>query len=80
VEASPITHVNRQTPPTLFINSDLPRFHAGRDEFIGILNQNNIYSEIHSIEYTPHPFWLFHPWFDETWPLVTLFLNKVLGK
>lgn len=77
VEASPITYVNNQTPPTLFINSSIPRFHAGRDEYTGILQQNGIYFEIHTIENTPHPFWLFHPWFDETWPLISQFLIKV---
>ena len=78
-EASPLSYVNAQTPPTLFINSALPRFHAGRDEFIQVLNRNNIYSEIHTIENTPHPFWLFHPWFDETWPLIINFLNLVFS-
>lgn len=77
VEASPLTTVSDKTPPTLFINSALPRFHAGRDEFIQVLTQNNIYSEIHTIENTPHPFWLFHPWFDETYPLVIHFFNRV---
>jgi acetyl esterase/lipase len=77
VEASPLTYVNNQTPPTLFINSSIPRFHAGRDEFTGILQRYGTYFEIHTIENTPHPFWLFHPWFDETWPLITQFLIKV---
>ncbi|MBW6534038.1 MAG: alpha/beta hydrolase [Mariniphaga sp.] len=80
VEASPLTYVNNETPPTLFINSSIPRFHAGRDEFTGILQQNGIYFEIHTIENTPHPFWLFHPWFDETWPLITQFLTRVFEK
>jgi len=76
VEASPLTYVNNQTPPTLFINSALPRFHAGRDEFVKILTDNNIYYEIHTIPNTPHPFWLFHPWFNETWPYIIDFLAK----
>ena len=76
-EASPINYVNGKTPPTLYINSALPRFHAGRDEFIEVLKQNNIYIEIHTIENTPHPFWLFHPWFDETYPIIVNFLNQV---
>lgn len=78
VEASPLTYVDENTPPTLYLNSALPRFHAGRDEFLEVLNQHNIYSEIHTIEKTPHPFWLFYPWFDEMYPLLTTFLNKVL--
>ena len=43
---SPLTHVNRFSPPTLFINSNVARMHAGRDDYMKILNENNIYSEI----------------------------------
>ena len=78
VEASPLTYVSDDTPPTLFINSALPRFHAGRDEYLKVLNENGIYNEVHTIEETPHPFWLFHPWFDEAVPLVISFLDKTL--
>lgn len=78
VEASPINYAGPKTPPTLFINSALPRFHAGRDEYIKILSGNGIYTEIHTVEKTPHPFWLFNPWFNETWPYVVEFLNKTL--
>ena len=77
VEASPLTYANKNTPPTLYINSALPRFHAGREQLIKVLKENNTYYEIHTIENTPHPFWLFHPWFDETWPIVVKFLDKI---
>lgn len=80
IEASPVQYVDVNTPPTIFINSALPRFHAGRDLFVEVLSEHNIYYEIHSIKDTPHPFWLFHPWFDKTWPKVVLFLNKALNK
>lgn len=76
-EASPLNYVNEKTPPTLFINSALPRFHAGRNEFVQVLTLNNTYSEIYTIANTPHPFWLFQPWFDETYPKIVNFLNKV---
>lgn len=76
--ASPLTWVNEQTPPTLFINSALPRFHAGREPYLEVLTKNNIYSEVHTIENTPHPFWLFYPWFDEAWPKVVDFLRLTL--
>jgi len=76
-EASPLIYANKNTPPTLFINSSIPRFHAGRDEFTAILQQNGTYFEIHTIENTPHSFWLLNPWFDETCSLVVQFLNKV---
>ncbi|MDP3149034.1 MAG: alpha/beta hydrolase [Ignavibacteria bacterium] len=76
IEASPINYVNKRCPPILFINSSLSRFHAGRDVMIEKLNRLKIYSEVHTIENTPHPFWLFHPWFDETITCMLEFLDK----
>lgn len=78
IEASPIQYVGKDTPPILFINSALPRFHAGRDSAISILNKHHIYSEVHTIPNTPHPFWLFHPWFEPTVGYMVDFLDKVL--
>ncbi len=77
IEASPIRYAGKTTPPMLFINSSFPRFHAGRDSVIAILNTHGIYSEVHTIPDTPHPFWLFHPWFHQTVEYVTAFLDKV---
>ena len=79
-EASPIQYVSKNTPPMLFINSVLPRFHFGRDSVIAILNKHQIYTEVHTIENTPHPFWLFHPWFEPSVKYMTDFLDKVLKK
>ncbi len=76
-EASPIKYLSEKTPPILFINSALERYHAGRDEMIEKLNELNIYSEVHTIPNTPHPFWLFHPWFDEAMTYMVNFLDKV---
>ncbi len=78
IEASPIQYVGKDTPPILFINSALPRFHAGRDSAISILNKHHIYSEVHTIPNTPHPFWLFYPWFEPTVGYMVDFLDKVL--
>lgn len=80
IEASPLLYAGRETPPMLFINSSLARFHAGRDSVISILNANGIYTEVHTIENTPHPFWLFHPWFSQTAEYMTAFLDKVLKR
>jgi acetyl esterase/lipase len=77
-EASPINYVNAKTTPILFVNSSLERFHAGRDEVIGQLDRLGIYSEVHTISDTPHPFWLFHPWFEETSGHILKFLDKTL--
>lgn len=76
-EASPLGYVGEHTPPALFINSAQPRFHAGRDELIRILNQYHTYSEVHTLADSPHSFWLFHPWFDQTRDILINFLNTV---
>ncbi|MCW3106865.1 MAG: lipoprotein [Segetibacter sp.] len=78
-DASALTHAGKNTPPILFINSSLPRFHAGREDLIKKLNGYGIYSEVHTIPDTPHPFWLFHPWFQPTVNYTVEFLNKVFA-
>ena len=75
-EASPLYYANEKTPSILFINSSIPRFHVGRDEMIEKLKQFNIYYEVHTIPDTPHSFWLFHPWFEETLQYAADFLDK----
>lgn len=79
-EASPLECVGKNTPPILFINSTQPRFHAGRDDMIKILNKNNIYSEVHTVPNSPHSFWLMQPWFDDTLKYTIDFLNKIFDK
>ena len=76
-EASPLEYVNKNSPPTLFINSAQPRFHAGRDDMVRILENYNIYNEVHTIPGTPHSFWHMHPWFEVTVNYTVNFLNKV---
>lgn len=76
-QASPLNNTDKNTPPVLFINSSIPRFHAGRDDMIAILNQYGIYYEVQTIPNSPHSFWFFNPWFDETIKYTTQFLDKV---
>jgi pectinesterase len=76
-EASPLMHAGPGTPPTAFINSAIERFHVGRDEMREILGAAGIYTEVHTIPDTPHPFWLFHPWFDEAAAHVEAFFASV---
>ena len=80
VEASPINYAGKNTPPMLFINSALPRFHAGRDSVIAILKTHRIYTEVHTFPNTTHPFWLFHPWFEPTVGYMVAFLDKILKR
>ncbi|MFT3980609.1 MAG: alpha/beta hydrolase [Ferruginibacter sp.] len=75
--ASPLTHAGPSTPPTLFINSAVERMHAGRNDFIKILNEHHIYNEVKEFENSPHSFCLFEPWFEPTVETIDGFLKKV---
>jgi pectinesterase len=77
-EASPITHVNRNSAPVLFINSSGDRPFQQREEMSAKLKALGIESEIVVIPDTPHPFWLFHPWFEPTLQYVDEFLKKTM--
>ncbi|MBK8654068.1 MAG: alpha/beta hydrolase [Haliscomenobacter sp.] len=77
-EASPIFWANERSVPMLFLNSGFSRFHSGQDELIGILNEWGVYHEVYPFNVKVHPFWLFHPWVDETVNYMTDFMRKVL--
>ena len=76
-KASALTHADENTPPVLFLGSSFPRFLAGKDDMIKILEQNNIYYQAHTFPDSPHGFWLYHPWFEPTLEYVLNFLEKV---
>lgn len=76
-QASPLTHVGKQSPPTLFINSSVDRMHAGRNDYIKILNDNGIFSSTKTFEKSPHGFCLFEPWFTPTVQYIDEFLKTV---
>ncbi len=77
-EAAPLNHVDKNSAPVFFVNSSIPRFHAGRTDMIRKLDSLQIYSQIHEFSDTPHPFWFFHPWFDPMMKEIGDFLRKVL--
>jgi PelA/Pel-15E family pectate lyase len=77
--ASAITHVSKTSAPTLFINSTvtspiLPGREAMRDK----LRAAGVDSDIIVVPDTPHPFWLFNPWFDRVIDESDKFLRKHL--
>lgn len=78
--ASPLSYVNSQTPPTLFINSAVERMHAGREDYIHVLDKYGIYSEVKEFEGAPHSFCLYEPWFSPTIQYIDSFLTKVFNK
>ena len=75
-QASPLTWAGKNSVPTLFINSAVPRMHAGRNDFVKILSDNNIYTEVKEFENSPHHFCLFNPWFEPTVKYIDDFLKK----
>ncbi|HNU08834.1 MAG TPA: hypothetical protein PKO33_13790, partial [Pyrinomonadaceae bacterium] len=77
--ASPITHVNVKSAPTLFLNSSSNRPFQQREEMAAKLNALGIASEIVVVPDTPHPFWLFRPWFDTTVGEIDRFFRKTMG-
>jgi acetyl esterase/lipase len=79
-EASPLEYASARTPPFLFVNCPLPRFHAGRDDLFAILDRAGIYHQTHTIENSTHSFWTVHPWFEETRRYSVGFLRRVFGK
>lgn len=76
-QASPLTHVGKDSPPILFINSQYPRFHAGRDDMLRVYDRFKIPYEIYTIDNSPHTFWLFHPYYDATMGYVLAFLKTI---
>lgn len=79
VQASPLTHVSEKTPPTLFINSSVSRMHAGRDDFIKVLDRWGTYHETRVFPDAPHSFCLFEPWFTPMADYIVSFLDKVFN-
>jgi acetyl esterase/lipase len=79
IQASPLTHAGKHTPPTLFINSSVDRMHAGRNDYSKILNNYGTYTEVQGFENSPHGFCLFEPWFEPTVKYIDDFLKKVFS-
>jgi pectinesterase len=76
-QASPLTYAGKNSVPTLFINSSVARMHAGRDDYMKILDEYKIYKEVHTFRDSPHSFILFNPWFTPTVNYIDEFLKKV---
>ncbi len=60
--ASPLSYA-AFSPPILFLNSSVERMHAGRGDYIKILQDRKVLSQVHTFENSPHSFCLFEPWF-----------------
>jgi acetyl esterase/lipase len=76
--ASPINYITDESPATLFINSSVPRFRAGRDTAIMALKKHQVVNQIYQFADAPHSFWLFDPWLNDTVKIMTEFLTAQL--
>lgn len=77
--ASAITHVSKASAPTLFINSTAPTpILPGREAMRDRLRTLGVESEIVTLPDTPHPFWLFNPWFSRVLDEADRFLRRHL--
>lgn len=77
--ASPLYYVTRQSAPTLFIKSTatMPVL-AGRKEVAARLRLLGVDAAEVQFAGTPHPFWLVHPWFEQTIEASDKFLRRHL--
>jgi acetyl esterase/lipase len=79
--ASALNHVGARSAPTLFLNSTspspaLPGRAAMRDRLFAL----GIDSVVVVVPDTPHPFWLFHPWFERVVEESDRFLARHLSR
>lgn len=78
--ASPLTHAGPHSAPALFLASTAPLpLLPGREVMRDRLLAAGVASELVFLPDTPHPFWLFEPWFGEVVRLTDDFLRRTLG-
>lgn len=77
IDAAPLTHAGPHCPPILFINSSVARMHAGREDFIRIMDSCGIYSSVKTFENSPHGFCFFEPWFSPMVKEMDTFIKKL---
>lgn len=78
-EASPLSHVSKDTPPFLFISSAQKRFSLGGEEMMEKMKALGIATKHVQLPDTPHSFWLFDPWLEPTVDAVSAFLGEIFA-
>lgn len=78
--ASPITHVRAGVPPTIFIEGEKDTLKIGRAEMMEKLKALGIETEVQTLKFAPHPFWMSDPWCAETVDIAATFFKKHLGE
>lgn len=78
-DASPLTHIRSEAPPTLFIEGEKDSLKVGRKEAMEKLEGLGIETGLFTLRKGPHPFWMSDPWCAETVEIATRFFAKHLG-
>ena len=78
VEASPITHVSKDSPPTLFIEGEKDSLKIGRAEMQEKLRAAGVPTELITLKDAPHPYWMSQPWLDQTAKATADWFDKYL--
>ncbi len=78
VEASPIQHVGKSSPPTLFVEGEKDTLKIGRAAMQEKLRAAGVATELITLKDAPHPFWMSQPWLDETVKAAVDWFDKYL--
>ena len=78
-QASPITHVRKGVPPTIFIEGEKDTLKIGRAEMQEKFRALGIETEVYTLKHAPHPYWMSEPWVSETVEIADKFFKKHLG-
>jgi acetyl esterase/lipase len=80
IDASPVTHVSKATPPMLFMDGEFDSPGTRYLEIIEKLDSLGIHHESHVIQDAPHPFWTSHPFFDPALNILDGFFERTLKR
>jgi pectinesterase len=58
--------VSASSPPTLFIEGEKDSLKIGRAEMQEKLRALHVPTEVITLKDAPHPYWMSHPWLDQT--------------
>ncbi len=75
-EASPLTHLSKQSPPMLFIDGENDKPRLRYTDFWARMDELGIAHEFVLMPQGPHPFWNMREWFEPTVDSVDNFLRK----
>lgn len=79
IEASPLTHLSKQSPPMLFIDGENDKPRLRYTDFWRKMDKLGIEHEFVLMPQAPHPFWVMNEWFKPTVNAVDGFLKKRLA-